>query len=280
VQLRRFLDPRSFLRRAEAFLMRAEVENIVMLSIGGPPGAPSPVLGEDCYLAVIEDAGEVVACAVRMFPDRVVISRAEREALDCLVTDLALKYTTLPGVHGPEPDVSHFAQLWSRRIGIPARLGMRLRLFETRKVQSLEVRPSGRLRVAEEEDFPTIAEWARAFRYEADPYNPSDPHEEARRRVGRRSVFVWDAGRPVSMAAWAGRTGRGVRVNFVYTPPEYRRRGFASACVANLTQLLLTEGHAFCCLFTDLANATSNSIYQRMGYRPVCDMSDFILKAD
>jgi hypothetical protein len=92
-------------------------------------------------------------------------------------------------------------------------------------------------------------------------------------------VFVWDDGRPVSMAAWAGRTGRGVRVNFVYTPPEYRRRGFASACVADLTQHLLAEGHAFCCLFTDLANPTSNSIYQKIGYRPVCDVSDFILGA-
>ena len=279
MQVRRFLDRGSFLGRAEAFLMRAEVENIVMLSLGEPPGAPSPPLGEDSYLAVVEDGGEVVACALRVPPDRVLISRARQDALEHLVGDLASKYTTLPGVHGPEPDVSQFAELWSRRLGTPARLGMRLRLFETRGVEPREARPSGTLRVAEEVDLPTIAEWARAFHSDADPYNPSDPDEEARRRVGRRSVFVWDDGRPVSMAAWAGRTGRGVRVNFVYTPPEYRRRGFASACVADLTQRLLTEGHAFCCLFTDLANPTSNSIYQKIGYRPVCDMSDFILNA-
>lgn len=279
MQLGRFLDPRLFLSRAEDLLMRAEVENIVLLSIGGPPGTPSSILGEDCYLAVVEDGRDVVACAVRFWPDRVIISRAQQEALEYLVSDLASKYTTLPGVHGPEPDVSRFAELWSRRIGIPARRGMRLRLFETRRVQPLGDRPAGRLRVAEEADLPTIAEWARAFRSDADPYNPADPDEEARRRVGRRSVFVWDDGRPVSMAAWAGRTGRGVRVNFVYTPPEYRRRGFASACVADLTQRLLTEDHAFCCLFTDLANPTSNRIYQRIGYRPVCDISDFLLEA-
>jgi len=278
MQLRRFFDPLSFLSRAEAFLMRSEVENIVMLGLGGPPGAPSPpVLGEDCYLAVVEDAGEVVACALRVWPGRVLISRGKPDALEQLVDDLALKYTTLPGVHGPEPDVSRFAQFWSSRVGIPARLGMRLRLFQARTVKSLGVRPSGTLRVAEEADLPTIAKWARSFRSDPAPYNPADPHKEARQRVARRSVFVWDNGRPVSMAAWAGRTGRGVRVNFVYTPPECRRRGFASACVADLTQLLLTEGLAFCCLFTDLANPTSNSIYQRMGYRPVCDMSDFIL---
>jgi hypothetical protein len=53
------------------------------------------------------------------------------------------------------------------------------------------------------------------------------------------------------------------------------KRGYASACVAGLTQRLLDEGHAFCCLCTDLANPTSNRIYQTIGYRPVCDMSDF-----
>jgi hypothetical protein len=279
MQVRRFLDPESFLSRAKTFLMRAEVENIVMLSLGGRPDAPAPVLAEGCYLAVVEDGDEVVACALRIWPDRVLISRAGPEALEHLVDDLASQYTTLPGVHGPEPDVSQFAQLWSRRIGSPARLGMRLRLFETRRVQPLQARPSGTFRIAEEADLPTIVEWARAFQSVADPYNPSDPDEDARRRVRRRCVFVWDDGRPVSMAAWAGRTGRGVRVNFVYTPPEYRRRGFASACVADLTQHLLAEGHAFCCLFTDLANPTSNSIYQKIGYRPVCDVSDFILGA-
>jgi hypothetical protein len=279
MQVCRFRDPRSFLDRAEIHLRRSEVENIVLLSIAGPRGTPSSVIGEESYLAVVEDGPDVVACAVRFWPDRVLISRGRQEALEHLVSDLTSKYPSLPGVHGPEPDVSHFADLWARRIGVPPRLGMRLRLFEARTVQPLSARPSGQLRIAEEADCPLIAQWARAFRSDADPYNPADPDEEARRRVSRRSVFVWEDGRPVSMAAWAGRTGRGVRVNFVYTPPEYRGRGFASACVADLTQRLLTEGHAFCCLFADLANPTSNRIYQRIGYQPVCDMSDILLEA-
>lgn len=31
-------------------------------------------------------------------------------------------------------------------------------------------------------------------------------------------------------------------------------------------------------LYTDLANPTSNSIYQRIGYRPVIDATDFHLR--
>jgi ribosomal protein S18 acetylase RimI-like enzyme len=81
------------------------------------------------------------------------------------------------------------------------------------------------------------------------------------------------------MAAWAGRTGRVARVNYVYTPPERRGHGYASACVATLTQQLLDEGVPRCCLYTDLSNPTSNKIYQAIGYRPVCDAAEYRLGA-
>ena len=79
------------------------------------------------------------------------------------------------------------------------------------------------------------------------------------------------------MAGWTGKTENGVRVSLVYTPSEHRGHGYASACVADLTSLLLAGGNAYCCLYTDLGNPTSNAIYQRIGYRPVCDVTDFSL---
>ena len=280
MQVSRYLDPRLFVARAGSFLMRAEAENNLMLGICGPPGSPPRVFGEDCYLAAVEDAGEVVACGVRTPPFKAIITRSEPKALECLVDDLVAKYDTLPAVLGPEPAVSQFAKLWSARTNTPARPGMRQRLFEIRHVQPLSCRPDGSLRLAEETDLPIITRWASAFFQEAHLTDPSDPREVARDRVCQHSVFLWDHGHPVSMAAWAGRTERGVRVNFVYTPPEHRRRGYASACVADLTQRLLDEGQAFCCLYTDLANPTSNRIYQAIGYHPVCEMSDFHFEAD
>lgn len=259
--------------------MRAEAENNLVLGIGGPPGSPPRVFGDHCYLATVEDANEVVACAVRTPPYKAIITRAEQRPLELLVDDLATKYETLPTVLGPEPTVSLFAQLWSNRTGTPARPGMRQRLFEARHVRPPGSRPAGMLRIAQEADLPIITPWAAAFSEEARLTDPTDPREVARDRVGQGSVFIWDDGRPVSMAAWAGRTERGIRINFVYTPPDYRKRGYASACVADLTQRLLDEGQAFCCLYTDLANPTSNRIYQAIGYRPVCDMSDYHFEA-
>ena len=95
-----------------------------------------------------------------------------------------------------------------------------------------------------------------------------------RARLKAGSLFVWDDDGPVSMASWSGRTRNGVRVNLVYTPRERRSRGYATACVAALTERLLAEGKQYCCLFTQLANPVSNRIYQRIGYRAVCDFTD------
>jgi uncharacterized protein len=61
----------------------------------------------------------------------------------------------------------------------------------------------------------------------------------------------------------------------VYTPPEHRRKGYASACVATLSQTLLNQGYKYCFLFTDLANPTSNHIYEAIGYQSVGDLSDY-----
>lgn len=73
------------------------------------------------------------------------------------------------------------------------------------------------------------------------------------------------------MAASARPTKRAIAVNGVYTPPRWRRHGYATACVAALSEILLRRGFAFCVLYTDLANPTSNGIYTRIGYRPVRD---------
>ena len=94
-------------------------------------------------------------------------------------------------------------------------------------------------------------------------------------RLGRpdEGLVIWEHDGPVSLAGYAGPTPNGIRVGPVYTPPHLRGHGYASALTAALTGRLLDEGRRYCFLFTDLANPTSNSIYQRIGYRRVGDVS-------
>ena len=87
---------------------------------------------------------------------------------------------------------------------------------------------------------------------------------------------LWeDDGRVVSLAGFGSRTPNGIRVGPVYTPPEFRGKGYASALVGRMTAELLDGRHRFCFLFTDLANPTSNGIYRRIGYQAVTDVDQY-----
>jgi predicted GNAT family acetyltransferase len=68
------------------------------------------------------------------------------------------------------------------------------------------------------------------------------------------------------------------RLGPVYTPIEHRRRGFGAAVTFACTRDALENGADQVVLFTDLANPTSNAIYQQIGYRPIRD-SQIILFA-
>jgi predicted GNAT family acetyltransferase len=264
--LRRFATPEDFLARAEPFLRAAEAENVLLLGI-----CETHDFDDSCYLAAVEEDEVVVACALRTPPHSALLARGDRRSLELLSSDLYDKYPDLPAVAGPEPAAGLFSQLWSARAGASAHLEVRMRVFEARAVVHAPL-PPGRLRAAVEADLPTLERWAAAFCQEV---GLRAPGETTREQIGEGRLFVWEEGRQVSMAAWAGRTGGTVRINSVYTPRDLRGRGFASACVAGLSQRLLDEGLGSCCLYTDLANPTSNKIYQAIGYRPVCDAGEY-----
>jgi len=85
-------------------------------------------------------------------------------------------------------------------------------------------------------------------------------------------IELWeDEGEVVSLSGWGGPTPNGIRIGPVYTPPEHRGHGYATALVAELSQRLLDGGRSFCFLYTDLANPTSNAIYERIGYVKVAE---------
>lgn len=256
--------------------MRAEVENNVILGIASalardPPGTKDPP-----YLATVEMNSNVVTCALRAPPNKLALTCSDQPgAMRVLAADALSVYPNLATVVGPEPDVEDFGTAWADLAGAGVRRGVRQRIYEVRQVQRLLHPPPGTLRPANPSDLSLVIPWIAAFFDEIPGVVKSDPAELARERLNSASLFLWDDAGPVSMAASSGKTPNGVRVNLVYTPRELRSRGYATACVWALTELLLARGNKYCCLYTNLANPTSNRMYQRIGYRPVCDVSDF-----
>ena len=147
-----------------------------------------------------------------------------------------------------------------------------MRLFRLGKLIRPAPEPEGAARLATERDRDLLAEWFGAFAREVGDPPRHDHHAVVDERLGYGGITVWeDDGVPVSMAGRTRTVARMVRVAPVYTPPELRGRGYAGAATAAVSQAALDAGVRDVVLYTDLANPTSNALYQRLGYRPVED---------
>jgi uncharacterized protein len=272
----------TFLGRAGGFLAVREAEHNLIFGICSNL-AKGFTYGEDPpYLACAEDEGEIVAAAIRTPPFGVVLSMVDDPAaLDLFARDLRAVYEDLPGVLGPREAARSFVSIWQEISGRSARLSIQERIHRCEEV-SPAPQVSGRMRRADLDDEDLLLDWSKSFLAEALPEEAPERHfgdrpEFIMRRLSDPDggLYFWDDGEPVSLAGCGGPTPNGIRIGPVYTPPPFRRRGYATALVGELTQKLLQGGQRFCFLFTDLANPTSNSVYQKVGYRPVMDVDQY-----
>ena len=274
----RYDTAEAFLQAAQPLLMMAEAENNLLLGVAQGI-ARNPSAAKDPYLATVAGETGVLACAVYIAPFKLVITRANREPIAALARDVFDAVPQIDGVTGPSRSADDFALAWSNLSGVEPTLGMRMRIHETRKVVDSDLpSPPGQFRPAAALDVNLLATWTDVFVSEARLPEPVDAIRIVEDAITRGRLHVWEDGRPVSMAAWTGKTPSGVRINFVYTPRELRGQGYGTACVKALTRQQLEQGNAFCWLYTDVSSAASPNIFKRIGYWPVSDVSEYYLK--
>jgi len=125
-------------------------------------------------------------------------------------------------------------------------------------------------RQASPSDLSLMIRWTRAFQNEIGE-SANDTERRVDRGLAAGQLWVWDQnGESTSMAVGREPAQRVVRLSGVYTPPERRKHGYATACVHALSKHFRGGGYR-CILYTDLGNPTSNPIYRRIGYRAVAE---------
>ena len=260
-----FADAETFRRRIDGLLMADEVENNLILGISA--GLRGKAEHEAVKLAV-EDGGRVCLAAVMTPPYRMIVSKGDPAALPCLIESMGRREGELPGVVGLVPMAQAFAREWRTKTRQRTTPAAEMTLYALREVV-MPAPVAGDFRQAERGDLDRVAAWVGKFGEELSlPFERDNRLEIAADKIKRRSVYFWQVdGAPVSVAGFSGATVNGVRVNFVYTPPLERGKGYAAACVAQLSRRLLASGKKWCAIFADVNNPTSNSIYRRLGYR-------------
>lgn len=277
MKLTRYTDADAFITHVTPFLAAHEAQNNLVLGI-----LSSIHLGNyadvDHYLACVEHEGEVVLVAIRTPPYNLILSYTDHpDSLALVVEDAQKTYGTMSGIVALKHIGQYFAEQWAAATGQSHRVEIAERTYQLEQVSPVEG-VAGTMRYMTEADRPLILEWMRAFMREA---LNDDDEKRAEDNIVRRfglprekgGLCVWEVeGQVVSVVGYGGPTPNGLRVGPVYTPPELRGHGYASALTAAVSQQILDMGRKYCFLFTDLANPTSNHIYQTIGYRPVCDV--------
>ncbi|OLF08980.1 hypothetical protein BLA60_20510 [Actinophytocola xinjiangensis] len=222
-------------------------------------------------MLTVHDEQGLHGVAFRTAPWPMVVSGLPVDAAGPAADVLAETDPALPGVNGPRENAEAFAGAWAARTGATVREvigGMLYRLGDL-----AEPAVAGRARLAGEADVPLLVAWRRDFQVESRGH---DRYTERSEELIRRGfalgdgVLIWERdGQPVSWAN-VGRPVAGMcRVGPVYTPPEHRAHGYGSAATAAASRWALAQGAGHVLLFTDLANPTVNSIYPKIGFRPV-----------
>jgi len=259
---------------ADGLLRANAVRNTILLNVAETLRVRGPMaFGPDRPLFgwwLPPGTSVVSAAFLHTPPYPVALTSMAAEIAAELAQALASRGRAVPGVNADLPVATAFGTAWHELTGDAVEESMRSRLYQLGELKPPEPFPPGQARVAGPDDRSLLIAWTQAFGQEA--HTVGDSTALVDDRLSFRGYTLWEQpGQPVSVAGLSRQVAGQVRVGPVYTPREHRGRGYGGAATWAASQAALAAGAGQVVLFTDLANPTSNALYQRLGYQPVAD---------
>jgi RimJ/RimL family protein N-acetyltransferase len=267
-------DVAGFLAMAGGFLRARAAENTILLTVaetlrvrGSQAAGPEPPR----FGWQEGPTGTVGGAFLHTPPYPLVLSAMPDAVAAGLAGTLATAGVPVPGINAQAGTAQAFAAGWQSLTGTPARTHRRNRLHRLGTLRFPQPPADGTARVAGPADRDLLTAWLTEFAWEVRDA-AGHTSQEVDDRLSYGGLTLWeDGGQPVSVAGLTRQVAGQVRVGPVYTPPGLRGRGYAGGATAAVSQAALAAGVPDVLLFTDLANPTSNGLYQRLGYQPSAD---------
>lgn len=270
-------DPQSFAQAARSVASRSPCSE-ALVAIWCASLTSHPPARDVPFLLVTAEASGARAIAMQ-HGHALLLEHSDPAAVSLIAHALADLDHAVPGIEGDAAACAAFVEAWQARTGRVAAERFRLRHHMLEDVSPVRV-PSGASRRADERDAEWLVRAHDAFTDEAKvPRAPQGTERMVRQRLADARYRLWEDRGIVSFLAANLIDGGHARIGPVYTPPEHRGRGYATALVASASRELIARGAARVFLTTDLANPVSNAIYARVGFRAVDDTVAFDLVA-
>jgi uncharacterized protein len=268
IRLLKYEDLSLFKKDVTGFLKQDEVFNNLPLGVL-QSAEKTPLL-----MAVVLKDEEIAWVMLQTQPSKIIFSKAaffSPEELQQIAEQMHHEFESIPGLIGDTKVIVELSGYLSKLRGVTATVEMDQGLYKLEKVKG-KIGSEGKLRALTEQD-SFVKEWVYQFCKDVNlPITMDEADAKANELIQKGRLVGWEiGGEIVSMANASRPTERNINVNFVYTPTKHRKKGFASDCVAALSQMMLDQGYHTTSLYTDLSNPTSNKIYQEIGYEWVGD---------
>ncbi|AZB42666.1 GNAT family N-acetyltransferase [Bacillus sp. FJAT-42376] len=280
IDIQAYYDIDFFKKAALSFLETQEIENNVALGILLDKNSSSL---QPIHMSMIRKDGEPIAVLLQTHPKQVLVSaKAGLEEEDLLLAGkrIAQVYRSVPGLLGEKTVTETLAKRIASLTGKRAYTAIEQRLHKLTEIEKTGNPGTGKKVLLTSEHRPLISQWVFDFCQEVNEQATMfEADEKADEMIRKKSLYGWaDEGEIVSMANWSRPTKTNVNINYVYTPPAHRKKGYATECVMELTEQMLASGFETVSLFTDQANPTANKIYAEIGYKPVQDFAKILFE--
>lgn len=259
----------EFRDAAEPLYRRDPVLNTIELTL-----LKASAFSDDALLLTVWDDAAPVGAALQTPPYPLACNGLPARVHHFVAAELTRIRPGLNGVRGTRDVTMAFADAWRSVTGDTGTVTSEEMLYRLGTLKPL-AGVAGVHRAATRADRPVLVDWVEQFFVETFSQQRDDGAGERfvdnANSAGDGFVLWEDDGVPVSMAMLRAPAAGVSRIGPVFTPYSSRGCGYGSAVTAAAANSARLGGVEDVVLFADLANPTSNGIYQRIGFEAVAE---------
>ena len=229
----------------------------------------------ECIVASKARQIQVITCRIR--PYNLLISHSlNSKSISSIVEYFQKSDVSLPGIYGPAEEVKQFTKIWKDLSGEDFKSSDEFLQYSL-KTMKMSAQFIGDISIATKKQEKLLKGWTEESVREIIPSSTDEFVKSCTKSflklLENDKVFILEEeGLLVSMATISGQTKTMQAINDVYTPPEYRGKGYATELCIFLCDYILDYCKNTPILWVKTTNYAAIHIYEKIGFEQVAKM--------
>lgn len=258
-----YASAQEFLRASSAWLFEREALYNGLISASQLILDDTEIFKSPYWFAVAHESDQIVGCAIHAQPDGLMISDMPDAVTQPLAESLSQAVPNVRRIIGPPQPAKLLAMNCAAYSDRELRLENQWNVYRTDGPELPRDAAAGAMRLASKDDEYLVRDWGRQYGLETPA--PIDVEAYFFRKLKERNLYLWDHNQPKCVAATSSRTMHGIKISAVFTPKNFRGRGYASSMVSELSRELLSSQCKFVTLSV-IADDPAERMYKSLGF--------------